>query len=732
MTIYTAHRINKSIDLFNIHSDFGIEIDLRDKNNDIILSHDPFDEGDSFEKFLNYYKHSFLILNIKSEGIEYRILDLLKKYNIENYFFLDSSFPMINKLINLEEKNIAVRYSEFESLQTILNLKNKVNWIWIDNFDFNTFNINYETFVLLKSSGFKVCLVSPELQNQDEKLEEYRAYLKSNKIIPDMICTKNYNIPRWINSNLQIIIPMSGLGKRFKENGYTSPKPLIEVDNKIMIEHVIDLFPGESNFQFICNNFHLENTNMKEILLNKCKNGKIHEVNVNDRQGPVHAVSQIFEHIKDDEEVIVSYCDYGTKWNYFDFLNTCRNLNVDGCVVCYKGFHPHMLGTDNYAFCKEKDNWLTDIQEKKPFTNDKMNEYASNGTYYFKSCKILKKYFELLMDKEIKVNNEYYVSMVYNLMVQDGLKVNIFEIENMLQWGTPYDLETYKSWSSYFNKIISSQNPLKNLNEITTILPMAGRGSRFSEKGYNLPKPLLPINNQPMIVQAVNCLPKSQNFTFICLQEHLKNSDIKNTLQSYYPDCQIIEIEDVTEGQACTCEIGIIKSSLDLEKPILISACDNRVYFDTQKYQKLLDDESIDIIVWSFRNNQSSKINPNAYAWLKVNEKDEIEHVSCKKFIYDNPLKTHAIIGTMFFRKAKYFIEGLKENYKHNIRSNNEFYVDDVINQNIKAGLKVKVFESEHYICWGTPDDYETYLYWQKFFDKCWWHPYKILNDNLK
>jgi hypothetical protein len=83
----------------------------------------------------------------------------------------------------------------------------------------------------------------------------------------------------------------------------------------------------------------------------------------------------------------------------------------------------------------------------------------------------------------------------------------------------------------------------------------------------------------------------------------------------------------------------------------------------------------------------------------------------------------------MFFRKAKYFIDGLQKNYQENIRSNNEFYVDDVLNQNIKDGLRVKVFQVKNYICWGTPNDYETYLYWQRFFDKCKWHPYKIEKD---
>jgi hypothetical protein len=115
------------------------------------------------------------------------------------------------------------------------------------------------------------------------------------------------------------------------------------------------------------------------------------------------------------------------------------------------------------------------------------------------------------------------------------------------------------------------------------------------------------------------------------------------------------------------------------------------------------------------------------YAWLETDENDYIKHVSCKKFddTKHDIKKSHVIIGTMFFRKAKYFMDGLKQNYKKNLRTNGEFYVDDVINVNIRSGLKVKVFEVTNYICWGTPDDYETYIYWRNFFDKCVWHDYK-------
>jgi NDP-sugar pyrophosphorylase family protein len=536
---------------------------------------------------------------------------------------------------------------------------------------------------------------------------------------------------------VQIIIPMSGLGERFVAAGYEIPKPLIEVDGKPIIEHVINLFPGEESVTFICNNKHLchETMNMQQILMQICPTGKIYEVPVEGREGPVHAVSLIFDEIVDDDEVIVSYCDYGTDWNYKEFLKDVRTRGAHGAVACYRGFHPHMLGTDNYAFLKETSEgsrWMAAIQEKQPFTNDRMSEYASNGTYYFKSGAILKKYFKKVMDMGIKVKNEYYVSMVYNLLVADGLAVGIFEIDHMLQWGTPYDLEVYNDWSRYFRNIIKPQEKQTDLFDTTLILPMAGAGSRFYKKGYTLPKPLIEVNGKPMIVQAVNCLPATTHKVFICLEKHLSMYHIDIELKNTFKGCHIEPIAEITQGQACTSELGIIKSGVNLDKPILISACDNGVYYDRAKYQKLLEDETTDIIVWTFRNNPTSRNNPNMYAWLETDDNDYVKRVSCKKFIegLHDIRQSHVIIGTMFFRKASYFLNGLHDNYKQNIRSNGEFYVDDVINQNIAQGLRVKVFEVENYICWGTPDDYETYCYWRRFFNKCTWHPYSIENDS--
>ena len=517
---------------------------------------------------------------------------------------------------------------------------------------------------------------------------------------------------------MHIIIPMSGIGKRFIDAGYSIPKPLIIVENKPIIQHVVELFTGETKFTFICNNEHLKNTNMKEILINICPNCNIFEVDVNNRKGPVDAVLQAIELIDDTEEIIISYCDYGTKWNYENFKTQIKNTNAYGAIACYKGFHPHMLGHDNYAFVREKNLFMIEIQEKKPFTNNKMAEYASNGTYYFKSGKIVKQYFQELVIKNLSINGEFYVSMVYNLLKEHNLNILIFEIEKMLQWGTPNDLKEYLLWSDYFLKRdVKFNKSFTDLNNTTLILPMAGAGSRFFNIGYSIPKPLLDIEGLPMVIQAVNCLPQTSNKIFICQNEHLKTYNIKNTIIKEYDNANIIGIDYITDGQACTCELAFKNNLINnMDNPVLISACDNGVYYDINKYNDLLNDKNVDIIIWSFSNNQTSKLYPHMYAWLDVDDNNYIKRVSIKRPFSDCENK-YAIIGTMLFKKAKYFIEGLNKIYDVNYRTNGEFYVDNMIEPLIKMGYKCKIFNVDNYLCWGTPNDYKTYNYWLEYFN---------------
>ena len=192
---FIAHRVNTIKELLNTPTEYGVEIDLRDYQDKIILQHDPFKDGEYFEEYLKNYNHGTMILNIKSEGIEPVVLKLIKKYNVRDYFFLDCSFPMINFLSSKGEKNIALRFSEFEGLDTIRLMSQKVDWLWVDCF--TKLPINNSNYKIIKSLNYKLCLVSPELQRQNSKLNIYKLFLKEKNIEFNAICTKLKNIKKW-------------------------------------------------------------------------------------------------------------------------------------------------------------------------------------------------------------------------------------------------------------------------------------------------------------------------------------------------------------------------------------------------------------------------------------------------------------------------------------------------------------------------------------------------------
>ncbi|MEM7381381.1 MAG: NTP transferase domain-containing protein [Bacteroidota bacterium] len=527
---------------------------------------------------------------------------------------------------------------------------------------------------------------------------------------------------------MKIIIPMSGMGNRFLQAGYTTPKPLIEIDGKPIIEHVVEMFPKEEDFIFICNSKHLNETSMRSILQRIAPKGTILEIPPH-KMGPVYAVLFAQDLIGDEEEVIVNYCDFSCYWDYQDFLNHTRSRKADGAVPAYRGFHPHMLGTTNYAFMREKEQWMLEIKEKEPFTDNRMQEYASMGTYYFSKGAYVKKYFKALIERDIALNGEFYVSLIYNLLVEDDLKVSIYDVQHMLQWGTPQDVEEYLGFSDYFRAIAESGTTHEQIDEENSInlIPLAGRGSRFVKEGYQDPKPLIKVSGKPMIVQAADHLPKAEKNIFVCLEEHIKKYPLADSINIAYPSSKIVSINEVTEGQACTCELGL--KGEDVEAPLLIAACDNGMLWDSEVYKDLIADETVDAIVWSFRNHPSSERNPEMYGWIRADEKNDVHGVSVKIPISTTPREDHAIVGTFYFRKTKHFLDAIHRMYEKDIRVNGEFYVDSCINELVEMGLKVKVFEIDHYVGWGTPNDYLTYKYWQSFFHKVDWHPYRMEKD---
>lgn len=157
---------------------------------------------------------------------------------------------------------------------------------------------------------------------------------------------------------------MSGFGERFRRAGYTVPKPLIEIEGKPVIAHVIDLFPGETDFIFICNQQHLDEPTyrMRAILQHYCPSARIIGIAPH-KLGPINAVRQA-EHLLDPQlPVVVNYCDFTCYWDWQHFKQFVTQNQCAGAIPAYCGFHPHSLGSTNYAYMREIDSWVQDIRK---------------------------------------------------------------------------------------------------------------------------------------------------------------------------------------------------------------------------------------------------------------------------------------------------------------------------------------------------------------------------------
>ena len=190
---FIIHRINKIKELNKIPNIYGTEIDIRCKGSKLILNHEPYKNGDKLENYLENYKHKTLVLNIKEAGIEKDVLNLVKRNAIKSYFLLDVEMPYMYSASKKGEKNIAVRYSEYEDINFSKFFKNKLNWVWIDTT--TTLPINKKKIKIL--NNFKSCLVCPERWGRKKDIKIYKNKMKKMNFKPTAIMTSKDCLKYW-------------------------------------------------------------------------------------------------------------------------------------------------------------------------------------------------------------------------------------------------------------------------------------------------------------------------------------------------------------------------------------------------------------------------------------------------------------------------------------------------------------------------------------------------------
>jgi NDP-sugar pyrophosphorylase family protein len=471
---------------------------------------------------------------------------------------------------------------------------------------------------------------------------------------------------------------------------------------------------------------------MESHLKSICPTGKVIGI-PSHKLGPIHAVNQLKDYLDWDQPVVVNYCDFTCYWDWQHFKQSVHDLEVDGAIPAYRGFHPHSLGSTNYAYMREANYRLQDIQEKQPFTDNRMQEFASSGTYYFKRAKLMYQSFDWVVDNNIHVNHEYYISVAYQYLLKNHLETLVYPLQHFMQWGTPEDFTEYLEWSKVFRRMIVSDNPISSKSKGSLIVPMAGLGKRFQDAGYQQTKPLIEVSGRSMVTTAIQSCPKAQQNMFVLRGDMPGVNAIQTELEQNFNNSQFHVLKELTEGQAITALEGLkalLNNNKAVDEPITVAACDNAILYNHDQWDQFCDNNDWDIIVWGGLNHINAKRRPEMFGWIDHDAKSlEILNVSVKQPI-DDSLSHPIVIGMFTFRNTDILQQCVDALVANNHQINNEFYLDSAVNEALQLGFRCKVFNVDHFISFGTPNDLKTFEYWQSCFSKWQTHPYELQLDH--
>jgi len=234
--------------------------------------------------------------------------------------------------------------------------------------------------------------------------------------------------------DINVLIPMAGNGSRFEKAGYTFPKPLIDVRGKPMIQRVVENFGFDANFIFIVKKEHREKYALDIMLKLIAPNCKVIDVDKT-TEGAACTTMLAKEYIDNDKELIMSNCDQYIDTDIIQFLYSARNKNVDSSFLCFEGTHP------KFSFAKVDDNgFILEVAEKRPISN-----IANTGLYYWKRGSDFIKYTERMIEKNIRVNGEFYSAPAANEAIKDGKRINAQILQSDKMWclGDPESLTNY-------------------------------------------------------------------------------------------------------------------------------------------------------------------------------------------------------------------------------------------------------------------------------------------------
>jgi HAD superfamily hydrolase (TIGR01509 family) len=281
----------------------------------------------------------------------------------------------------------------------------------------------------------------------------------------------------------------------------------------------------------------------------------------------------------------------------------------------------------------------------------------------------------------------------YGLLAASRSKAHILRVKN----------PTEVTYTNIFKKLteiemgVTNDKPKWEDKKLNVLIPMAGAGSRFQKAGYTFPKPLIDVDGKPMIQVVVENLNIEANYIYVVQKEHREKFNLDTLLNLITSNCKIVEVDELTEGAACTALLA--KEHIDNDNPLFFANSDQFVEWDSNEFFYKMNENDADGGIPTF------KATHPKWSFAKIDEDGFVTEVQEK-----NPISDLATVGFYYWKHGSDFVKYAEEMIEQDIRVNNEFYVCPVYNNAIKGGLKVRTFDVPRMWGLGTPEDLKRYL----------------------
>jgi len=319
-------------------------------------------------------------------------------------------------------------------------------------------------------------------------------------------------------------------------------------------------------------------------------------------------------------------------------------------------------------------------------------------------------YFDYIYSNEDVLRSKPNPEMYYRIMIQSGIPARqtliiedsntgrqaaIDSGANLCAVTDPEDL-TYEKIMTHINPINQAgESPTKwEGGRLNVLIPMAGAGTRFDEAGYTFPKPLIDVRGKPMIQLVVESLNVNAKFIFIVQKAHYEKYALQHTLNLIAPNCEVVQVDGVTEGAACTTLLA--KDLINNDDPLLIANSDQYLDWDSNQFMYSMTADDIDGGILTFPSTHPK------WSYAKIAPNGLVTEVAEKV-----PISEHATVGVYYFKNGRSYVRAAEQMIKKNIRTNGEFYVCPAYNECILNQEKIKIFEIDQASMWGlgTPED---------------------------